>query len=219
MSTRATIDRFGTAQVMIVTNAAGGLNRAYSVGDIMIMHDHINFPGTGGLSWNLTAIPPFAYQRPPLPASPSWLFRHFFSSPSSGHFPSAVCIVIHLLPSLNGSLLRLICPFCCLAASQYNVAGMAGRHPLVGPNIKEFGPSPSPSLSCRRRIAVPIFISIFICASFSVFAFAFAFVFAFVFPFCICRFFWFRFRFGFGCMLTGRLHCCLYDPCVCRPAI
>ena len=54
------------AKVMIATNAAGGLNRAYKVGDIMIMHDHINFPG------------------------------------------------------------------------------MAGRHPLVGPNIKEFGPRFNP---------------------------------------------------------------------------
>lgn len=34
---------------LIATNAAGGLNTGYKVGDIMILDDHINFPGLGGL--------------------------------------------------------------------------------------------------------------------------------------------------------------------------
>lgn len=33
---------------LIVTNAAGGLNAGYSVGDIMIMNDHLNMPGLAG---------------------------------------------------------------------------------------------------------------------------------------------------------------------------
>jgi len=34
--------------MMIVTNAAGGLNPNYKCGDIMIIKDHVNFPGLGG---------------------------------------------------------------------------------------------------------------------------------------------------------------------------
>ncbi|TQS39206.1 hypothetical protein Golomagni_00273 [Golovinomyces magnicellulatus] len=34
--------------VLIITNAAGGLNRAYRTGDIMIMNDHISFPSLTG---------------------------------------------------------------------------------------------------------------------------------------------------------------------------
>lgn len=34
---------------LIVTNAAGGLNPEYAVGDLMILNDHINFPGMAGL--------------------------------------------------------------------------------------------------------------------------------------------------------------------------
>lgn len=33
---------------VIVTNAAGGLNPEFSVGDIMVLNDHINFPGLAG---------------------------------------------------------------------------------------------------------------------------------------------------------------------------
>lgn len=35
-------------QILLVTNAAGGLNEAYKVGDVMLIKDHINFPGFGG---------------------------------------------------------------------------------------------------------------------------------------------------------------------------
>lgn len=36
-------------KTVIVTNAAGGLNPAFSVGDIVILNDHINLPGLGGV--------------------------------------------------------------------------------------------------------------------------------------------------------------------------
>lgn len=36
------------AKTMIVTNAAGGINRTFSVGDIMMITDHINFLGMSG---------------------------------------------------------------------------------------------------------------------------------------------------------------------------
>ncbi|KAL7267848.1 Purine nucleoside phosphorylase [Rhizina undulata] len=35
-------------KTVIVTNAAGGLNPEYRVGDIVILNDHINFPGLAG---------------------------------------------------------------------------------------------------------------------------------------------------------------------------
>uniref|UniRef100_UPI0037E978BA purine nucleoside phosphorylase 6 n=1 Tax=Semicossyphus pulcher TaxID=241346 RepID=UPI0037E978BA len=35
-------------ETLIVTNAAGGLNSSYDVGDIMLIKDHINMPGFGG---------------------------------------------------------------------------------------------------------------------------------------------------------------------------
>lgn len=38
-------------EMLIVTNAAGGLNPDYKVGDIMILKDHVNFPGFAGESF------------------------------------------------------------------------------------------------------------------------------------------------------------------------
>eukprot|EP00038_Savillea_parva_P016032 m.15635 g.15635 ORF g.15635 m.15635 type:complete len:312 (+) comp3297_c0_seq2:98-1033(+) len=35
---------------MIVTNACGGINESYKVGDIMLMKDHINMPGLAGFN-------------------------------------------------------------------------------------------------------------------------------------------------------------------------
>ena len=35
---------------LIVTNAAGSLADSYNCGDIMIIRDHINFPGLAGLN-------------------------------------------------------------------------------------------------------------------------------------------------------------------------
>ncbi|XP_028813722.1 purine nucleoside phosphorylase 6 [Denticeps clupeoides] len=37
-------------ETLIVTNAAGGLNRSFKVGDIMVIKDHINMPGFAGQS-------------------------------------------------------------------------------------------------------------------------------------------------------------------------
>lgn len=34
---------------LFVTNAAGGINKEYRVGDLMMLNDHINFPGFAGL--------------------------------------------------------------------------------------------------------------------------------------------------------------------------
>jgi purine-nucleoside phosphorylase len=36
------------AEILIVTNAAGGINRAFAAGDIMLITDHINFVGLAG---------------------------------------------------------------------------------------------------------------------------------------------------------------------------
>ncbi|XP_008303094.1 purine nucleoside phosphorylase-like [Stegastes partitus] len=37
-------------ETMILTNAAGGLNQDYKVGDVMIIKDHINMPGFAGVN-------------------------------------------------------------------------------------------------------------------------------------------------------------------------
>ena len=37
-------------ETLIVTNAAGSLADSYNTGDIMIIKDHINFPGLAGLN-------------------------------------------------------------------------------------------------------------------------------------------------------------------------
>lgn len=37
------------AEYLIVTNAAGGVNKSFNVGDIMLINDHINFMGTNPL--------------------------------------------------------------------------------------------------------------------------------------------------------------------------
>jgi len=37
-------------EILIATNAAGGLNETYKVGDLMIFKDHLNLPGMAGLN-------------------------------------------------------------------------------------------------------------------------------------------------------------------------
>ena len=44
-----TLRRLG-ADVLIVTNAAGGVNQNFEAGDVMLITDHINFPGMAGHS-------------------------------------------------------------------------------------------------------------------------------------------------------------------------
>ena len=44
-----TLRRLG-AEVLIITNAAGGLNPIYRPGDLMALKDHINLPGLAGMS-------------------------------------------------------------------------------------------------------------------------------------------------------------------------
>jgi purine-nucleoside phosphorylase len=38
------------ATTLIVTNAAGGLNSVYEVGDFMMIEDHLSFAGLAGLN-------------------------------------------------------------------------------------------------------------------------------------------------------------------------
>jgi purine-nucleoside phosphorylase len=42
-----TLHRLG-AELLIITNAAGGLNPAFRAGDLMVLRDHINLPGLAG---------------------------------------------------------------------------------------------------------------------------------------------------------------------------
>lgn len=35
-------------ETVVITNAAGGINRSFNVGDFMIVKDHLSFPGLGG---------------------------------------------------------------------------------------------------------------------------------------------------------------------------
>lgn len=35
-------------ETVVLTNAAGGLNQDFKVGDVMIIKDHINMPGFAG---------------------------------------------------------------------------------------------------------------------------------------------------------------------------
>ena len=44
-----TLHRLG-ADLLIITNAAGGLNPAYRPGDLMVLRDHVNLPGLAGQS-------------------------------------------------------------------------------------------------------------------------------------------------------------------------
>ena len=37
-------------RVVLVTNASGGVNPAYNIGDFMILQDHMSFPGLSGVS-------------------------------------------------------------------------------------------------------------------------------------------------------------------------
>lgn len=37
-------------RILIVTNAAGGINREFKQGDLMVIRDHINFPGLAGFN-------------------------------------------------------------------------------------------------------------------------------------------------------------------------
>ena len=39
---------FAGIKALLVTNAAGGLNPDYNVGDLMLLQDHLNFPGFAG---------------------------------------------------------------------------------------------------------------------------------------------------------------------------
>ncbi|RKF53318.1 putative purine nucleoside phosphorylase [Golovinomyces cichoracearum] len=59
---------------MLLTNAAGGLNRAYRTGDIMIMNDHISFPSLTG-----TFNPLLGPLRDSNPSEPNALAQRFLA--------------------------------------------------------------------------------------------------------------------------------------------
>lgn len=42
--------KFLGVEALIVTNAAGGLNSEYKVGDLMVLRDHIYMPGLCGMN-------------------------------------------------------------------------------------------------------------------------------------------------------------------------
>jgi purine-nucleoside phosphorylase len=48
------------ARVMVATNAAGGVNAQFNVGDVMVIRDHISFPGLAGVNPFVGANPPAA---------------------------------------------------------------------------------------------------------------------------------------------------------------
>jgi len=54
-------------KTLVVTNAAGGLNQSYNVGDIMVISDHISFAGFGGCNALIGRnIPEFGPRFPPV---------------------------------------------------------------------------------------------------------------------------------------------------------
>ena len=101
------------ATELIATNASGGMNPEYSVCDVMIMTDHINMPGMAGEP-----------ARSPLRASAPLLGLH-----ASFRLPN---LAFGLLALLKRAVLMV-----CFAAIG---SSATGNSPLLGHNIKEFGP-------------------------------------------------------------------------------
>ena len=57
-------------KILVVTNAAGGLNSEYQMGDVMVMTDHINLAGMAGFNplighnedrWNSSSYIPLSH--------------------------------------------------------------------------------------------------------------------------------------------------------------